>query len=736
MLCSSAGVKLVVVVGGWWFRVGLVGVFVLVDVIMYVTVRLVFKMAPASSSSSAPPPAHTWERLEHAWESRADHADFFSDSDEEETFEETGEEAGLMFMEFLLSMHFSGHMSAKSLCVLCWWASRAGAMGLVSKYAFRPNASSGHFQRHVDSVNGHNLKEKKKSMCRVSVPRYTKHDAGRSVYELPVQCPHEVLCNEVLEDPSILERLATWTREGEWPPSYYDNDVVKKSAGKPVLPIVLYVDGVRTTRRDGVIGFWCYNLITMKRFLIALLRKSETCRCGCRGWCSIVPIFEMIRWSFQAFAQGVFPTTNWSGQHLSEDDGTRFLQAGKAMPCIGALTEIRGDWMEFVSTFGLASWSTEKYPCFVCHCDLKSMHKYDGFEVDALPWAKVSEQDYDDACKVCETHVAVSKVQHAAIAPLLDYDKRKDGALGRSLLADYGPLGLEKKDRLEPCRGLLNVENYELIDTFPYNLTWWRRGNETRVRRRNPLLSGVAGVGLHTFRLDLLHCLYLGVAQDFGAYALWALINAGVYVQNKTQEETARLSVMLIRQELWAWYAQQQKLNTGETITQVQDLTVSMLGPKDAPELKTKGHETKSLMPFVVQLLRKHVGVLGRSGGLLIRCGEAILGLISVMRDSPRRVSVSAQQMMHDHMLNLITFWKAAELNEKPKLHLLCHLIHQAAWSGNPSFHTTFADEGMNKVLADISRSAHRSVFEVRVFAHFDSLTKLDDARSAKKRKT
>ena len=77
-------------------------------------------------------------------------------------------------------------MSAKSLCVLCWWAARAGIAGPAGSYSFRPGTPTGHYQRHVDSVSGVNLKANKQSMLKVGVPRYTKHGAGRSLHELPV----------------------------------------------------------------------------------------------------------------------------------------------------------------------------------------------------------------------------------------------------------------------------------------------------------------------------------------------------------------------------------------------------------------------------------------------------------------------------------------------------------------------------------------------------------------------
>jgi hypothetical protein len=673
--------------------------------------------------------AHSWESYDHAWAN--DRGDAFAngDSDEEDTFDEQGEEAGVLLMDFLLALHYGGHLSAKSLCVLSWWASRAGAAGPAGKFAFRPNAPTGHFQRHIDSASGCKLSDLKKSMLTIPVPRYTKHDAGRSVHMLPFRAPHEVLCNEVVSDPGILTKLSALTRDGEWSDSYLEHDVVRNAPGQSVLPCVLYVDGVRTTRRDGVIGFWVYNLISMQRFLVAILRKSELCRCGCRGHCSIWPVLNMLTWSFKAFATQIYPEVDPSQKPWACDAGVRYETAGSQMPCLGALCEIRGDWMEFVSTFGLASWATKTSPCFACFCVKEDMHQYSGLTIESTPWHPVVQADYESHCAVCEKTVSISRAQHAVLKPLLDYDKRKDGALGRSLLKDVAFHGLQKKDRLEPTVTLPDVALFDSLRDFPVNISWWRRENETRVRRRNPVFCDIPGVGLHSIRIDMLHCFYLGVAQDFCAACLWLCITEKIFVQHKTQDETEILSIMQIRQKLWAWYSVQERENPDQQLTRLDDLTVKMLGPRDEPEMKSKGAETKCLIPFCVYLLRQHTEALGSKGRILVKCGEALIGFMDVLKSSPRRMDVESLQRLHDHTLNLILYWDGAGLAFKPKMHLLVHLVHFASWSGNPSYHTTFADEGMNKILADIARSAHRAVFEYRVFAHFNLLCELPAKR-------
>ena len=65
----------------------------------------------------------------------------------------------------------------------------------------------------------------------------------------------------------------------------------------------------------------------------------------------------------------VFPTEDVFGRTFVKTEERRFDQAGKAMPCIGVLNQIRGDWAEFTATFGMANWATKDYQCFLCEGD-------------------------------------------------------------------------------------------------------------------------------------------------------------------------------------------------------------------------------------------------------------------------------------------------------------------------------------------------------------------------------
>ena len=105
-----------------------------------------------------------------------------------------------------------------------------------------------------------------------------------------MNAPHEKLDQEVKDNPQIVEDLRGMLATRSFPPAYYQNDVVKAHAGRPVLPCALYLDGAPFSKRDGLVGLVVYNLVSMKRHLVAIYRRSNLCKCGCRGWCSLLPI--------------------------------------------------------------------------------------------------------------------------------------------------------------------------------------------------------------------------------------------------------------------------------------------------------------------------------------------------------------------------------------------------------------------------------------------------------------
>ena len=154
--------------------------------------------------------------MDHPWGGPDGHLGS-DESDSSDEPEDERAEAGKVLMEFLLSLLHGGILSAKTVCIICWWAWKAGALG-VQALSFRPEAPTGHYQRHIDRVMGVRLKSEKR--YRLMMPRYNKAMASRSSEEVPVNCCHEVLHCEVEQNPAILRTVADGIDQNRWSELY------------------------------------------------------------------------------------------------------------------------------------------------------------------------------------------------------------------------------------------------------------------------------------------------------------------------------------------------------------------------------------------------------------------------------------------------------------------------------------------------------------------------------------
>ena len=230
----------------------------------------------------------------------SDEVEADSDLDEEGI---NDQEAAHAFVDFLMSLKMRGKLSAKDVCVLCWYGSRCGLAKPGADLAFRPNAPSGHYQRHLDSVT--EMSSKLKGACMIVVPSFDKYSMSRCVLNIPMIPLHEALQGELEEDPSIETTFNASTPEGDWNKDYFRHPVVRnKDPDEVVYPIALYLDGVPFNRRDGLVAVYGYNLCTGSRHLIAVIRKSQVCRCSCQGWCTWYVVMTFLKWSARALAMG------------------------------------------------------------------------------------------------------------------------------------------------------------------------------------------------------------------------------------------------------------------------------------------------------------------------------------------------------------------------------------------------------------------------------------------------
>ena len=226
------------------------------------------------------------------------------------------------------------------------------------------------------------------------VIRTHRFDANRRFEDLPVRLPHEALKSELNSSPMPLEALTRAVAEGDLPERYLQHPAVVAAApGDSIHPFCLYMDGVSFTRNDSILAFWIYFLFTGCRHLVFVAKKSELCKCGCRGWCTLYSIWRMLAWSFSVMLSGIHPATKPNGEPW--DDGSdQAAAAGTPLGFRALCLLVKADWAEFAGTMAFPGWADAISPCPLCRCTREMLYQLRGFSALDMPCAAKTLADY------------------------------------------------------------------------------------------------------------------------------------------------------------------------------------------------------------------------------------------------------------------------------------------------------------------------------------------------------
>ena len=403
------------------------------------------------------------DEARHEWEREGYAVDV--DSDEEELDPATA--AAQEMLDHLVDLYLTSVISAKSLCLLCHWASKAGITHPdVIRYAAKPTKHSGNYQKHLNTAMG--FDDMLRNFDTISVPAYPRGGVGRGLLDLPLRAPHALLHDELRQNESVGFKLQEMVDNMVLPPCYFANPIVKAStAGSLPVPFALYCDGVQYSKNDSVIGLWLHNLVTESRGLVTIIRKSVMCQCGCRGWCTWYPILSWLRWSFQHLAEGTFPERTWLGGAFPEGSESARV-VGENMDSTAVLLYCKGDWLELCERFGFPSPLSGGRPCFCCSAIGDQLYEPEGVSLVEQPWFTNDAESFERAASRCEQITIVSQEHREGLNSILKYDKRSHGLHGLALVADFPELGLLKGDRLEPSEKLLDIDCFLLCLHRPF----------------------------------------------------------------------------------------------------------------------------------------------------------------------------------------------------------------------------------------------------------------------------
>ena len=192
---------------------------------------------------------------------------------------------------------------------------------------------------------------------------------------------------------------------------------------------------------------------------------------------------------------------------------------------------------------------------------------------------------------------------------------------------------------------------------------------------RDPLFCPNLRLSLHhSFAVDWLHTLSLGVFQDYGGELVNTLIRLEVFpAAGSSDEVRRRAAVASIQADLFAFYSSEMKL--GRVHTQVQRLDPSMFGTDSQPALKLHGAETNGFLHFCPVLLNKYRGFL-TSPDIWLKCCTCLLHMYDLCHND---VMLTADHqafcndvIMYTRLCDRLGFGK------KPKLHFGQHLAQRS----------------------------------------------------------
>ena len=161
----------------------------------------------------------------------------------------------VMKQRMKLSM-MQSKLHATHVCVLCFWASKAGLGGIVSRLAKAPGGSSGSYAKHFNRTVGADLNDDD-SLYAVDVPSFKRGHMVRSSQEIAMYPPHEAADDEINNTPNMPDTLGQSVERNELPQSYFNHHITRQAPhGTPVYPFALNTDAVGFQRTDNVLGVW------------------------------------------------------------------------------------------------------------------------------------------------------------------------------------------------------------------------------------------------------------------------------------------------------------------------------------------------------------------------------------------------------------------------------------------------------------------------------------------------
>ena len=606
---------------------------------------------------------------------------------------------GVGLRSYLLREYQLGKMDGVQMCTIAHHVTRAGGQG-VSDLAVEPG--NRHAADHIRGVLG--------SRCTTAfyvarVPMWCKTSERRQHLDFPVNLPHEEFAACFADRPEELKIDVDSLEPGDLPDRFYQHPVYDRHGAK-TCPLGLFSDGVPYTKQESMIAFYWSSLLAPRRHLICAIRKSDLCRCGCKGLCTLGAVQRIIAWSFSVIQSGKWPEFDHMGRSLLlNGEEARAAKAGQDLAdghC-GALVEMRADLEEYCASMGFKRWSVKQNPCWCCTTKLAEFYDFPAF-VEGSPWNLHARTAGTYAAEIANCLVQIEVAADddmAEISAKLRFDRRKDGHGG--LCLTEATRGLPKGARLMEAGPVIDLHAVQDIPT-PCTLTFFDTKGDHGMNFVYPLFA-IEGFTIDSLTLDVMHVLDLGCTQ-------WMVGRVfRLFIQKNFAFSTAEHAysrdvdnLKHLRRRMWAYYKNFPA--EGNTKSSIHKLTFKMLGKKSCPKLSSKAAEARHILGLCSMLFRENEDLLaGPQDELLRQSCLALNEMYRIMREEDRRMTLGGFRTLRDAMCEFLVTWKLSGGHVVPKHHFAWHLAERAATNGNPRFSWTYIDEQENRAMGTVAKS-------------------------------
>jgi hypothetical protein len=207
---------------------------------------------------------------------------------------------------------------------------------------------------------------------------------------------------------------------------------------------------------------------------------------------------------------------------------------------------------------------------------------------------------------------------------------------------------------------------------------------ETMTKHRNPMLDPErTGIGIHTIGIDWMHTISLGVSQIVLGHLVWAFITANVFRIPGTAPNVLELTVVRIREALFAFYKAEQR--EGRNHTRVQQLSPTMFAERNDPACRLHGSETNGFLFFAKAFLAERGECLGAAAKHYTDAVSALCTIVGLITANPRVLSKQDQQTFAGCVAKHMRALRCLGIHTKPKHHFLIEMAGKPLCRNNIS---------------------------------------------------